>query len=77
MNKLKEIINRLEDILGCLTGSHISNDTPENQLEELIKEMKSKENDVVLDNLIKPFKCCKETDKCDIQCDDCKMVYNL
>ena len=31
----------------------------------------------VLLGVSKPFKCCKETDKCIIaQCDDCKMVYN-
>jgi actin-like ATPase involved in cell morphogenesis len=24
----------------------------------------------------KSFKCCKESDKCSIQCNDCNMVYN-
>ena len=30
----------------------------------------------VLAPVIKPFKCCKESDKCSVQCDDCHMVYN-
>ena len=61
--------------MGLLIGCTKTNKM--NKLKEIITEMKSKENDVVLDNLIKPFKCCKETDKCDIQCDDCKRVYNF
>jgi len=70
MKTKEEIIDRLEAILGCLIGSHTSNDTPDHQLEKLITEMKSKENDGVLDGGIncdhdyrrpsksnKPFKC--------------------
>jgi len=52
MKTKEEIIDRLEAILGCLIGSHTSNDTPEHQLEKLITEMKSKENDGVLDDVI-------------------------
>ena len=29
-----------------------------------------------IDLVSKSFKCCKESDKCSVQCDDCNMVYN-
>jgi hypothetical protein len=32
---------------------------------------------LALFNVSKSFKCCKETDKCNVQCDDCNMVYNF
>ena len=35
----KELTDRLEIILGCLIGSHTSNETAEDQLENLITEL--------------------------------------
>jgi len=35
------------------------------------------ETELNLHHVSKSFKCCKETDKCSVQCDDCNMVYNF
>ena len=43
----KELTDRLEFILGCLIGSHTSNLTGEDQLADLITELKAKNNDKV------------------------------
>ena len=45
----KELTDRLEIILGCLIGSHTSNETAEHQLENLITELKAKHNEVLGD----------------------------
>lgn len=50
----KKITERLELILGCMIGSHTNNATPEHQIENLITELKAKNNEV-LDLVSKSF----------------------
>ena len=45
----KELTDRLEIILGCLIGSHTSNETAEHQLENLITELKATNKDALGD----------------------------
>lgn len=40
----KEITEKLEIILGCMIGSHTNNTTPKHQIENLITELKEKNN---------------------------------
>ena len=44
MKNVKELIERLELANGCLIGSHISGNTPRQQFETIIKELKQVEN---------------------------------
>ena len=41
---LKEIIEKLEVLYGCLVGSHTSNATPKDQLKSLIHDLKQMQN---------------------------------
>ena len=43
----KEITERLELVLGCMIGSHTNNATPEHQIENLITDLKAKNNEVL------------------------------
>ena len=53
---MKEITDKLEFILGCMIGSHTYNTTPEHQIENLITELKAKNNEVF--DLVMPRLIC-------------------
>jgi len=62
----KELTDRLELILDCLVGSCTSNLTGEDQLDNLITELKAKHNEV-LGNVVFCRGCgSKDTYKCKI-----------
>ena len=72
MNNTKEL---LEDFLTYLADEGVEfNLGYHDHAADYIKKKELKSD--LLNPVSKSFKCCKETDKCDVQCDDCNMVYN-
>ena len=69
--EIRTIIGLIEEA----EHNYILNDNEKNIKTKLEGMLQAKNNEV-LDLVSKPFKCCKESDKCSVQCDDCNMVYN-
>ena len=69
LDKLEVLIDLLDDMV-CLDSTTI------NDLEMAIRIARRELKSDLLHLVSKSFKCCKELDKCSVQCDDCNMVYN-
>ena len=76
-NKMLEMEIRAAYIFLREKNHTIPSDTLQFILDASLEKLNSVEYNEVLDPVSKSFKCCKETDKCDVQCDDCNMVYNF
>ena len=59
-----------------LRSKHISDQLREELANDVfeIEKLVNKTNDI--HDVSSSFQCCKEENKCNKQCEDCKMVYN-